>query len=76
MAKTEIESFLSHLAVQERVSAAIQRQALNAIMFLYRKVLDKDIQDRIAPVKAKRHKRLPVVMTQREDMVLLILRKR
>jgi hypothetical protein len=38
MAKTEIESFLSHLAVQERVSAAIQRQALNAIIFLYRKV--------------------------------------
>ncbi len=48
MEKTEIESFLSHLAVQERVSASTQRQALNAIMFLYRKVLCKDIRDKIA----------------------------
>jgi integron integrase len=71
MGKTEIESFLSHLAVQERVSAATQRQALNAIMFLYRKVLDKDIQDRIAPVKARRRRSPPVVMTQREVRELL-----
>lgn len=71
MGKTEIESFLSHLAVQERVSASTQRQALNAIMFLYRKVLDKYIKEKIAPVKAKRHKRLPVVMTQREVRELL-----
>ena len=44
MGKTEIESFLTHLAVRQRVSASTQRQALNAIMFLYRKVLGKDIR--------------------------------
>lgn len=71
MGKNEIESFLSHLAVQDRVSASTQRQALNAIMFLYRKVLDKDILDKIAPVKAKRRKRPPVVLAQRQVHKLL-----
>ena len=36
MGKVEIDAFLSHLAVEGRVSAATQRQALNAIIFLYR----------------------------------------
>jgi integron integrase len=66
MGKAEIESFLTHLAVRESVSASTQRQALNAIMFLYRKVLGMDIREKIAPVKAKRRKRPPVVLTQRQ----------
>ena len=41
MGKAEIEAFLSHLATHGRVSASTQRQALNAIIFLYRNVLDK-----------------------------------
>lgn len=40
MGKLEIESFLSHLATEQKVSASTQRQALNAIVFLYTKVLD------------------------------------
>jgi hypothetical protein len=71
MGKTEIESFLSYLAVRERVSASTQRQALNAIMFLYRKALGKDIREKIAPVKAKRRKRPPVVLTQRQVQEML-----
>ncbi len=69
--KTEIESFLSHLAVQERVSASTQRQALNTIMFLYCKVPGKDIQEQIAPVKAKQRRRPPVVLTQQKVRQLL-----
>ncbi|MGD9009830.1 MAG: integron integrase [Desulfobacteraceae bacterium] len=71
MGKAEIESFLSHLAVRDRVSASTQRQALNAIMFLYRKVLGMDIREKIAPVKAKRRKRPPVVLTQRQVQDML-----
>lgn len=66
MGKTEIESFLSHLAVKGNCSASTQRQALNALIFLYRHVLDIPIQETIAPAKAKRQARPPVVMSKSE----------
>lgn len=66
MGKSKIEAFLSHLALNRNVSAATQRQALNAIVFLYHRVLDIDITDRIDHVKAKRHRRPPVVLSQDE----------
>lgn len=66
MGKKHIETYLSHLAVQEDVAAATQRQALNAILFLFREVLDIPIEEEIAPIKAKKHPRPPVVMTQSE----------
>jgi integron integrase len=66
MGKTQIDAFLSHLATHGRVSAATQRQALNAIVFLYRHVLDHPIEDQLEPVKAKNRFRPPVVMTQAE----------
>jgi len=66
MGKSEIEAFLSHLATHRRVSASTQRQALNALVFLYKHVLDKPIGDNIAPVKAKKRRRPPVVMAKTE----------
>ncbi|MCP4570658.1 MAG: integron integrase [FCB group bacterium] len=66
MGKNEIEAFLSHLATHGKVAAATQRQALNAIVFLYHKVLDIIIEEEIEPIKAKRHRRPPVVMSQSE----------
>jgi len=66
MGKSEIEAFLSSLAVQGNVSASTQRQALNAIIFLYRDVLDIPVEGEIEPIKARRHRHLPVVMTQSE----------
>jgi integron integrase len=66
MGKAEIEAFLSHLATQRKVSASTQRQALNAIVLLYRDVLDKPVEEQLEPVRAKRRPKLPVVMTQHE----------
>jgi integron integrase len=66
MGKKEVESFLSNLAVEGNVSAATQKQALNAIIFLYKYVLDINIGEELEPVRAKRQKRLPVVMTVEE----------
>ncbi len=66
MGKSEIEAFLSHLATHRRVAASTQRQALNALVFLYKHVLDKPIGDNIAPVKDKKRRRPPVVMTKTE----------
>ena len=66
MGKKEIEAFLSHLAVKEKVAASTQRQALNAIVFLYKRVLDIPVDEKLEPSKAKRHRRPPVVMSQKE----------
>lgn len=66
MGKTEIDAYLSHLATERKVSASTQRQALNAIIFLYRHVLDQPIAEQIEPTRAKRHPRPPVVMTKNE----------
>ena len=66
MGKKEIDAFLSHLATHLHVSAATQSQALNAIVFLYRRVLALPIEGQIEPVRAKRHPRPPVVMTKTE----------
>ena len=71
MGKKEIEAFLSHLAIQQNVAAATQRQALNAIVFLYKKVLDIPVAENLEPVRAKRYTRPPVVMSQREVSIVL-----
>jgi integron integrase len=71
MGAKEIENFLSHLTTKEMVSAATQRQALNAIIFLYKHVLDIELGDTIAPVRAKKRRRLPVVMSPEETQSVL-----
>lgn len=66
MGKIEIEAFLSHLATERNVSASTQRQALNAIIFLYKHVLDLPVSENLEPVRAKKHVRPPVVMSKHE----------
>lgn len=50
----EVEIFLSSLVTEGKVSAATQRQALNALVFLYRDVLDKPLDGQISPIRSKR----------------------
>jgi site-specific recombinase XerD len=64
MAEPEINAFLSHLATVKKVSASTQNQALSALLFLYRHVIGREIGDLGEVIRAKRPKRLPVVMTQ------------
>lgn len=71
MGKVEIESFLTYLAVERNVAASTQKQALNAIVFLYRDVLDIPVADDLAPVRSKRAPRLPVVLSRGEVQSLL-----
>lgn len=65
MGQTEITRFLNHLAGR-RVSPATQTQALSAILFLYREVLDREVDWIDGIVRAKAPKRLPVVLTREE----------
>jgi len=62
MAEPEINAFLTHLAVKEKVSASTQNQALCSLLFLYRHVLGKKIGDLGEVIRARKPKRLPVVM--------------
>jgi site-specific recombinase XerD len=71
MAEPEINAFLTHLPVQEQVSASTQNQALSALLFLYRHVLARPIGDLGAVVRARRPKRLPVVFTRAEVKAVL-----
>ncbi len=68
---THIERFLSDLAVRGNVAASTQQQALNALVYLYRNVLDIKLDTEIAPIKSKRQKRPPVVFTGDEVKRLL-----
>jgi integron integrase len=67
----DVERFLSHLATESQVSASTQRQALNALVFLYRDVLHRPLDSAIAPVRSKRRPRPPTVLTEAEVQRLL-----
>ncbi|HVN71980.1 MAG TPA: integron integrase [Desulfomonilia bacterium] len=67
----DVERFLSHLATEGKISASTQRQALNALVFLYRDVLDKPLEGEIAPARSKRLPRPPTVLTKPEIQNLL-----
>jgi integron integrase len=71
MGSAEIERFLSSLAVEGGVSASTQNQALAAILFLYRDVLDVKLPWMEGIVRARRPERLPVVLTRHEVAALL-----
>ena len=70
MGRAEVEAFLSHLAVEGNVSASTQNQALSALLFLYREVLNQDFGWLQNVTRAKKPKRLPVVLTNDEVAAL------
>jgi integron integrase len=71
MGAPEVETFLTYLAVDRKVSASTQNQALSAILFLYREVLKIDLPWLDNVVKAKQPRRLPVVLTREEVQAVL-----
>ncbi|OPY80816.1 MAG: Tyrosine recombinase XerD [Syntrophorhabdus sp. PtaU1.Bin153] len=70
MGNYEIEAFLTHLAVNLRIASATQNVAFNALLFLYRNVLKKDLGD-IDAIRAKKPRRLPTVMSKDETMKVI-----
>ena len=67
MGKFEIEAFLTHLAVERKVSASTQNQAFNAILFLYTQVLGIALEDQnIQALRAQKRVHIPVVLTKEE----------
>lgn len=71
MGAAEVTQYLSSLAVQGQVAASTQNQALSALLFLYRVVLELDLPWLDDVVRAKRPARLPVVLTRDEVRAVL-----
>ncbi|MDO8964136.1 MAG: integron integrase [Coriobacteriia bacterium] len=71
MGEGEINAFLTDLAVRGQVSASTQNQALAALLFLYRVVLDREVGNLGTVIRARKQKRLPVVLTRVEVRAVL-----
>ena len=71
MAEPEINAFLTHLAVERQVSASTQTQALSALLFLYRRVIGREVGELTDLIRARKPKRLPVVLTRDEVKAVL-----
>jgi len=71
MGKNEIEAFLTHLAKNLNVASSTQNQAFNALLFLYKQVLDQPLDEKINAVRAKKPRRLPTVMTNDEAVKVI-----
>jgi integrase len=71
MGAAEVTAFLTSLAVQDKVAASTQNQALSALLFLYREVLGVDLPWLEHVVRAKRPQYLPVVLTRDETRAVL-----
>ena len=65
-ARPRSAAFLTHLAVDRNVAASTQNQALNALVFVYKVVLQCPLGDIVGAVRAKKPQKLPVVLTQAE----------
>ena len=72
MDETYVSEFLTYLAVNKKVAASTQNQALSAILFLYRDVLKKELGWVDDVERAKRPARLPVVFTRQEVKAVLV----
>jgi integron integrase len=71
MGAEEVNAFLTHLAVEGHVAASTQAQALSALLFLYRHVLDDQLPWLGDLVRARKPRRLPVVLTREEVRAIL-----
>ena len=71
LGQTEVEGFLTMLATEKQVAPATHRQALNALLFLYRQVLGMELPWMQQIGRPPERKRIPVVLTVQEVQTLL-----
>lgn len=71
-AERKVEDFLTHLVVQGKVAASTQNQAFNALVFLYKKVLEQPLEG-VKAARSRKEPRIPVVLTREEVKKVLAL---
>lgn len=72
LGEADVSRFLTYLAVERKVSASTQNQALSALLFLYRNVLKQELKWLDDVVRARRPARLPVVLSRTEVNAILV----
>lgn len=70
LAETEIIIYLEYLVINRGVASSTQAQALNALVFFYKNILQVELSDKITFIRSKKPKRLPVVLSQSEVSLL------
>jgi len=73
LAETQVKRFLEHLALERQVSASTQNQAFSAVLFFFKRVLKRELGNLSDTVRAKRGRRLPVVLSREEVRRLLAM---
>ncbi len=71
MGGPQVRGFRTHLAIRKKVSASTQSQAFSALLFLYREVLEMKLEGLETTPRAKRPKRLPLVLSREEVSAVL-----
>lgn len=71
----KVEAFLKYLAVEGKLAASTQNQALNALLFLYDRVLEQPLEERVQAVRASKTPRIPTVLTAEEARQVIGLLK-
>ncbi len=71
MGVPEIQAFLTHLAVDGHVAASTQNQTFSVILFLYREVLELELEGRIDAVRAKTPQQIPTVLSKEEVRLIM-----
>ena len=69
----KIEDFLTYLAIERKVAASTQNQAMNALVFLYKQVLEIPLEKRIDAVRSTKNRKIPVVLSQQEVKQIITL---
>ena len=72
LGRSEIEAFLSHLVIELNVASSTQNQAFNAILFLYKQVLNSEMPDNINACRSKKPEKLPTVLSRDETMRIVL----
>ena len=73
--ETKVEDFLSYLAIQRKVAVSTQNQAMNALVFLYKRVLDHPLEKTVDAIRSTKNRKIPVVLTQDEVKQVITLLK-
>jgi len=71
MGADEVQAYITYLANERKVAASTQNQALSAILFLYKNIIQKEIVFPSDIIRSRRPKRLPVVLSHQEAMIVI-----
>ena len=71
--EAKVEDFLSYLAIDRKVAVSTQNQAMNALVFLYKQVLETPLEKRIDAIRSTKNRKIPVVLTHEEVRQIITL---